>query len=71
MDSNPDEMKLSDGFLNVSTPDGNFILPKTLDEFEKALIELLSGLFDGEKQFVQTEDLKICKLCMFKEICRR
>ncbi|MDQ3111491.1 MAG: PD-(D/E)XK nuclease family protein [Bacteroidota bacterium] len=63
--------KLSDGFMNVSTPDGDFILPQTLDYFEKALIELLSGLFDSSKAFVQTDDLDICKLCDFKGICRR
>ncbi len=63
--------KLSDGFMNVSTPDGEFILPQTLDYFEKALFELLDELFDPEKKFSQTEDLDICRLCDFRGICRR
>lgn len=63
--------KLSDGFMNVSTPDGDFILPQTLDYFEKALFELLDDLFDADKNFVQTEDLDICRICDFKGICRR
>ncbi|MEO5645436.1 MAG: PD-(D/E)XK nuclease family protein [Bacteroidia bacterium] len=63
--------KLSDGFMNVSTPDGEFILPQTLDYFEKALFELLNELFDPEKTFSQTEDPDICRLCDFKGICRR
>jgi ATP-dependent helicase/nuclease subunit B len=63
--------KLSDGFMNVSTPDGDFILPQTLGYFEKALFELLDELFDPAKAFVQTEDLDICKLCDFRGICRR
>ncbi len=63
--------KLSDGFLNVVTPNGDFILPETLREFEKALTDLLSALFNEESEFSQTDDLKICKLCTFREICRR
>ncbi|HET6991748.1 MAG TPA: hypothetical protein VFJ43_10510, partial [Bacteroidia bacterium] len=63
--------KLSSGFLNVSTPDGDLILPQTLDQFEKSLKELLTDLFDPKKEFAQTEDLKICQLCDFKGICRR
>lgn len=63
--------KLSDGFMNVSTPDGDFILPQTLDYFEKALFELLEDLYDDDKPFAQTEDLDICRLCDFRGICRR
>lgn len=63
--------KLNDGFLNVSTPDGDFILPQTLLRFEEALLELLESLFDEEKDFVQTEDLTICRICAFNAVCRR
>lgn len=63
--------KLKDGLLAVSTPDGDFLFPKTLDEFGKALMRLLEDLFDPEKSFAQTKDEEICRLCAFNTICRR
>jgi hypothetical protein len=63
--------KISDGFMNVITPEGDFIIQETLLRFEESFRELLTELFDEEKEFEQTEDLKICRICDFKEICRR
>ncbi|CAN5263785.1 PD-(D/E)XK nuclease family protein [soil metagenome] len=63
--------KLSEGFMNVSTPEGDLILTETLDQFEKSLVALLHNLFDTEQSFIQTEDETICKNCDFKGICRR
>jgi RecB family exonuclease/transcriptional regulator with XRE-family HTH domain len=63
--------KLKDGLLHVTTPDGGFLLPKTLEEFGHALQKLLETLFSDEREFVQTDELKTCKLCAFKTICRR
>lgn len=63
--------KLRDGLMHVTTPDGAYLLPKTLDEFERVLAKLLSGLYSSETEFLQTEDLNTCRICAFKTICRR
>lgn len=63
--------KLKDGLLAVKTPDGDFLFPKTLNEFGDALMRLLDEVFDPEKAFVQTKDENTCKLCAFNTICRR
>lgn len=62
---------LSKGFMHVTTPEGNAIGPESLEHFENALKLLLQELMDTEKDFVQTEDLAICKQCAFVKICRR
>ena len=57
--------------MNAETPEGELIIAESLLRFEESLQTLLTKLFDEEKEFSQTEDLKICKICAFKEICRR
>lgn len=63
--------KLKDGLLAVKTPDGDFLFPKTMDAFGEALMRLLEDLFNPEKDFAQTKDENICRLCAFNTICRR
>jgi ATP-dependent helicase/nuclease subunit B len=42
-----------------------------LMEFEQALKEFIEDIFDATKDFVQTNDLDICKYCAYKGICER
>jgi CRISPR/Cas system-associated exonuclease Cas4 (RecB family) len=42
-----------------------------LSEIEKSLKEVLTEIFDTEKAFVQTEDEKTCKFCLFNKLCMR
>lgn len=41
------------------------------DEFEQLLTDLLTEMYDPEVPFDQTEDLKKCGYCAYKEICGR
>lgn len=63
--------KLSTGFMQVKTPDGDLILPSTLANFEDSLRELVGDLLNRDIEFSQTEDLKNCTYCDFKGICSR
>jgi hypothetical protein len=62
---------LSKGFMQVTTPEGNELGTESLQRFENALRVLLEELMNTEKDFVQTEDVAICKQCAFVKICRR
>ena len=42
-----------------------------LDEYTQQLQNLLREIFDPEDNFDQTEDLRKCTLCAYKEICGR
>ncbi len=44
---------------------------ETLGKFEDGVKELLEGLFDSEKPFIQTTDEERCRYCPFKSICYR
>jgi hypothetical protein len=39
--------------------------------FEQLLFKTISAIFDRESDFVQTDDLEICRTCIFKEVCNR
>jgi RecB family exonuclease len=49
----------------------NFIEETDFNEFENKLIELTSGMYNPLHPFVQTEELKNCEYCSYKEICNR
>lgn len=42
-----------------------------LMEFEQALKVFVEDIFDTSKNFVQTNDLDMCKYCAYKGICER
>jgi CRISPR/Cas system-associated exonuclease Cas4 (RecB family) len=42
-----------------------------LPEFEDHFVKLLTEIFDKQTPFDQTENLKTCEYCSFKEICSR
>ena len=42
-----------------------------LDEFEQGLTHLLHEIYDPKVPFDQTEDIKKCGYCPYKEICQR
>jgi hypothetical protein len=42
-----------------------------LPEFEKHLLTLLHELFNPTVPFDQTDDLKVCGFCDYREICSR
>ena len=42
-----------------------------LPEFEEGLSNLLSEMYDPTEPFVQTDDLKKCGYCPYKDICGR
>jgi hypothetical protein len=42
-----------------------------LPEFEEQLLMLLEEMFDPAVPFDQTEELKTCMYCDYKEICQR
>lgn len=42
-----------------------------LDFYEEALMELVTSLFDDSAAFEQTEDVKRCEYCDFREVCQR
>ncbi|MFN3997857.1 PD-(D/E)XK nuclease family protein [Algoriphagus sp.] len=48
---------------------GNFM--EYQEEFELGLKGLLAEMFDPDKPFDQTDDLKKCEYCPYKEICGR
>lgn len=63
--------KLSNGIfqLNIAdTHDLNKDFKKTCDEYFQAFLE---ELFDKNIPFKQTEDVKNCSICEFKNICKR
>ncbi len=39
------------------------------ESFEFALIQFISGIFETDSQFVQTEDSDICQYCGYNSIC--
>ena len=48
-----------------------FITEETYTEFENHLIELINEIYDPSKKFTQTDDLKRCEYCPYKDICKR
>jgi ATP-dependent helicase/nuclease subunit B len=63
--------KLKQGFMKVETPEGETLMPETLDRYEETLVRLVEELFDPQKEFYQTENLESCRICSFNAICRR
>ncbi|MFM7016529.1 MAG: PD-(D/E)XK nuclease family protein [Bacteroidota bacterium] len=50
---------------------GKSISDSVLDEFESLLMNLLNEIFDPGKPFYQTDDIRKCGYCDFKNICNR
>jgi hypothetical protein len=42
-----------------------------LSSFEELLIDKINEIFDKKLLFEQTEDVKICKYCSYKNICNK
>jgi ATP-dependent helicase/nuclease subunit B len=62
--------KTSEGLMECQLPAyGNS--ENIVAEIETTLTELLTEIFDSEKEFVQTEDEKLCKFCLFAKLCMR
>ncbi|HEY5534933.1 MAG TPA: PD-(D/E)XK nuclease family protein [Ignavibacteria bacterium] len=49
----------------------DFLQSDEIDDFEKQLLTIFSGLFDKEQDFHQTDDEKNCTYCDFKSMCYR
>lgn len=63
-------------YLLSGRPDGNksYLIEDItpyLQSFEDKLQELLEEIFSFEGHFYQTEDVKKCRFCPFKELCKR
>jgi len=69
--------KLSEGLMNFAIKPGRNDYPDTLidteklDQFEMLMTEILEEIFDKEIPFTQTEELKTCDYCEFREMCQR
>jgi ATP-dependent helicase/nuclease subunit B len=66
--------KISSGFLSLSLPGNDrqgIIDPSSLKTFEGILSKLLTEIFDPAIPFDQTEDLKICSMCPYINLCGR
>ncbi len=71
---------VSSGLISLRSSSGSF-MPVSFDQqfgndrFESAigdlLSELLSEIFDEQKPFRQTKDIKVCAFCDFKQLCMR
>ncbi|MCX6291839.1 MAG: PD-(D/E)XK nuclease family protein [Bacteroidetes bacterium] len=60
---------LSDGIRFIN--DDSIITAGQFRQFEKQLVDLVSGLFDTGKPFSQTDDENHCTYCPYSEICHR
>ncbi|MCP4553432.1 MAG: hypothetical protein GY834_15635 [Bacteroidetes bacterium] len=61
--------RISNGFMKVVLPEGSEITSTTLQSFESKIQELLIDIFNMNKYFTQTDDLKICEFCDYRAIC--
>ena len=62
--------KVSEGYQNVNPKQG-MMSKQSFDKFESGLKEIINGIFDKTTTISQTEDLKICQICDYKNICIR
>ena len=60
--------KFKEGIMLIND---EFITEETYTEFENHLIELINEIYDPSKKFTQTDDLKRCEYCPYKDICKR
>jgi ATP-dependent helicase/nuclease subunit B len=69
--------KSSEGFTEVSVPvagsgrNESLITRELLAEFVTLVENMVSGIYDTDQPFIQTEDLKICEKCPFVNLCGR
>jgi len=63
--------KLSEGFIELKTPDGNTMNQANYSNFEASLINLTEEIFDSNTIFKQTKDDKLCSYCNYKSICNK
>ena len=59
---------LSTGFMKAEEPAGE---DDEFGSFKEILDHLIAGIFDVEKPFLQTDDIKVCGYCLFKALCNR
>ncbi len=62
---------LSDKLSFVKVENEEILTSEILDEFEKILSSILGDIYDPDVPFTQTEDEKMCKYCLHKNICER
>lgn len=62
---------LSDKLNFVKIGNEEILTLDMLDEFEKILSSLMNDIFDPDVPFTQTDDEKMCKYCLHKNICER
>ena len=63
--------KLSEGFIDLKTPDKGILNPEDFKIFENSLINLLKNIFDQQIPFTQTDDINFCSYCNYKIICNK
>jgi ATP-dependent helicase/nuclease subunit B len=67
--------KLNAGMLTAKVPEtegaGNMITERSLDRFEKIVVQILEAVFDPAKPFTQTDNTELCKKCPYINLCRR
>ena len=69
----PSIMPLRDvinGYIDVNSKDGLFD-EKSAANFEQKLKSIIRSILDPELQIIQTEDLNICRMCSYKNMCMR
>lgn len=59
------------GLKTVSVAGREIIDPQLRAGFRVKLAALTDEILDAKKTFVQTEDVKVCEYCEFREMCRR
>lgn len=63
--------QLSAGLKTVKINKSELLTVDLLNSFEEQLKDILSAVFDAQKEFVQTEELDNCLYCSFKGVCNR
>jgi ATP-dependent helicase/DNAse subunit B len=64
--------KIKSGFMNLQADLNNEnITGEALDNFEYGLRGILTGIFDYNSAFIQTNDMERCKTCPYINLCGR
>lgn len=63
--------KIKQGFIHLETPAGKVLTQKSLEDFERVLLELTRKILSPETVFTQTSNATFCRNCEFAGICRR
>ena len=63
--------KLSHGIYNLEISESHELSSSFIDTCDKYFNEFLEELFNKDILFTQTEDIKNCSFCDFKNICKR